>query len=75
MVAQYAPQLKSYRAIMMDVGLQDGLIGGNAATDLALTRLGVPHSYVNYEGNHMNRIAERFEQLVIPFFSKELAAH
>lgn len=74
MVAQYAPQLKSYRAIMMDVGLQDGLIGANAATDRALTRLGVPHSYVNYEGDHMNRIAERFEKLVIPFFAQQLAA-
>lgn len=75
MVAQYAAQLKSYRAIMMDVGLQDGLIGANVATDRALTRVGVPHSYVNYEGDHMNRIAERFEKLVIPFFSKELVAH
>jgi enterochelin esterase-like enzyme len=74
MVAQYAAQLKSYRAIMMDVGLQDGLMAGSAATDRALTRIGVPHSYVNYEGDHMNRIAARFEQLVIPFFSKELTA-
>ena len=75
MVAQYAAQLKKYRAIMMDIGLQDRLIGGNAATDRALTRVGVPHSYVNYEGDHMNRIAERFEQQVIPFFSRELTAH
>jgi enterochelin esterase-like enzyme len=75
MVAQYAAQLKTYRAIMMDVGLQDGLIGGNAATDRALTRVGVPHSYVNYEGTHMNKIAERFEQLVIPFFAAQLTAH
>jgi enterochelin esterase-like enzyme len=74
MVAQYAAQLKTYRAIMMDVGLQDPLIGGNAATDRALTRVGVPHSYVNYEGTHMNKIAERFEQLVIPFFAMQLTA-
>ncbi len=72
MVAQYASQLKTYRAIMMDVGLQDGLIGGNAATDRALTRVGVPHSYVNYAGDHMNKLAERFEQLVIPFFAAQL---
>jgi enterochelin esterase-like enzyme len=75
MVAQYAAQLKSYRAIIMDVGLQDPLIGGNAATDRALTRVGVPHSYVNFEGDHMNRVAQRFEQQVIPFFAGQLTPH
>jgi enterochelin esterase-like enzyme len=73
MVSQYAAQLKSYRAIMMDIGLQDGLIKGNAETDAALTRLGVPHTYVTYEGDHMNKVAERFEQRVVPFFAAQLA--
>ena len=73
MVPQYAAQLKRYSAIMMDIGLQDGLIGGNVATDRALTQSGVQHTYENYEGDHMNKIAERFEKQVIPFFSKQLS--
>ncbi len=35
LVAQYAAQLKKYKSIMMDVGLQDGLIAGNLETDHA----------------------------------------
>lgn len=75
MVAQHAAQLKRYAAIVMDIGLQDGLIGGNEATRQALIHNGVEHTYETYTGDHMNKIAERFEQQVIPFFSKQLANH
>jgi enterochelin esterase-like enzyme len=74
MVSQYASQLKRYKAIAMDIGLQDSLIAGNAATDTQLTRLGVPHSYSTYEGDHMNKVAARFEQFVVPFFAQHLDA-
>jgi enterochelin esterase-like enzyme len=73
MVSQYAPQLKRYSAIVMDIGLQDGLIGGNKATHEALLRNGVEHVFETYEGDHMNKVAERFERNVLPFFSKQLA--
>jgi S-formylglutathione hydrolase len=72
MVDQYVPNLKKYRAIAMDVGLQDGLIGGNNDLDAALKRLGVPHTYENYEGDHNNRVKERFASKVLPFFSENL---
>jgi enterochelin esterase-like enzyme len=73
MVSQYASQLKRYAAITLDIGLQDGLIGGNEATRQALKRNGVNHVYETYEGDHMNKVAERFRQQVLPFFSKQLA--
>lgn len=73
MVSQYASQLKRYSAIVMDIGLQDGLIGGNRATHEALLRNGVEHVFETYEGDHMNKVAERFERNVLPFFSKQLA--
>jgi S-formylglutathione hydrolase FrmB len=73
MVSQYAPQLKRFSAIVMDIGLQDGLIGGNRATHEALLRNGVEHVFETYEGDHMNKVAERFERNVLPFFSKQLA--
>ena len=75
MVDQYVPNLKMYHAIAMDCGLQDGLIGSNQDLDKALTRLGVPHTFQTYEGNHMSRVKERFAANVLPFFSANLAAY
>ena len=71
-VDEYTFNLKKYKAIMMDVGLQDGLMGSNRDMDAALTRLGVPHTYQTYEGDHTNHVRDRFEQSVVPFFSKNL---
>lgn len=73
MVDQYVSNLKRYRAFMMDVGLQDGLAASNKEMDAALTELGVPHKFETYEGNHTNRIKERYEIGVLPFFSENLS--
>ncbi|HLK49521.1 MAG TPA: alpha/beta fold hydrolase [Bryobacteraceae bacterium] len=73
MVDQYVTNLKQYRAIMMDVGLQDGLAASNEQLDASLTRLGVPHQFETYEGDHTNRVKQRFEIKVLPFFSENLA--
>jgi len=73
MVDQYVPNLKKYRAIAMDVGDADPLGANNISLDKALTRLGVPHSFEQYAGDHTNRAAERFKTKVLPFFSQQLA--
>ena len=72
MVDQYATNLKKYRAIMMDCGLQDGLVNSNQEMDASLTRLGIAHRFETYEGDHMNHVKERFETKVLPFFSENL---
>jgi S-formylglutathione hydrolase len=72
MVDQYVPSLKKYHAIAMDCGLQDGLIASNKQLDEALAKLGVPHNFETYEGDHTNRVKERFEIKVLPFFSENL---
>jgi hypothetical protein len=33
----------------------------------------VPHEYETYPGDHMNKVAERFAQHVLPFFARHLA--
>ena len=71
-VDQYVPNLKTYRAIAMDVGDQDTLAGSNRQMDESLTRLGVAHTFEVYEGNHTNHVKERFEAKVLPFFSGNL---
>jgi len=73
MVDQYVPNLKKYKAIALEVGLQDGLLGGNKTLDDMLTAAGVEHTYETYEGNHTNHVKERFDEKVLPFFSKNLA--
>jgi S-formylglutathione hydrolase FrmB len=72
MVDQYVPSLRKYRAIALDVGLQDGLLANNQDLDQALTRLGIPHTFETYEGTHTSRVKERFVAKVLPFFSANL---
>jgi len=74
MVDQYVPNLKSYRAIAIDVGTQDPFLATNTQLDQAFTRLGVTHKFETYEGTHGNRITARFAAQVLPFFSENLAA-
>jgi enterochelin esterase-like enzyme len=73
MVDQYSSNLKKYKAFMMDCGLQDTLQGSNKEIDEELTRLGVPHTYQTYEGDHTNHVKDRWEQNVLPFFSNNLS--
>ena len=73
MVDQYSSNLKKYKAIMMDCGLQDGLQGSNKEMDESLTRLGIPHTYETYEGDHTNHVKERWVEKVVPFFSANLS--
>ena len=73
MVDQYSSNLKKYKAFMMDCGLQDSLQGSNKELDESLTRLGVPHNYETYEGDHTNHVKDRWELKVLPFFSNNLS--
>jgi S-formylglutathione hydrolase FrmB len=73
MVDQYVPSLKRYKAIALDVGNADGLAAQNRDLDAALTRLGVPHTFQVYEGDHGNRVAARFSAEVMSFFGTALA--
>jgi S-formylglutathione hydrolase len=70
---QYVPNLRQYKAIAMDVGLQDSLITSNRVFEEALTRFGLTHTFETYEGDHSNHVADRLEQKVLPFFSQQLA--
>ncbi len=73
MLDSHAGALRKMTAIVMDVGEQDGLIGSNRELSAAMTRFGVDHAFETYEGDHSNRISERFELEVLPFFSRHLA--
>lgn len=72
MVDQYVPSLQNFRAIALDVGDEDGLNITNSQLDEALTRLKVNHTYEIYPGDHGNRVAQRFKEKLLPFFSEML---
>jgi S-formylglutathione hydrolase len=72
MLDQYVSNLKRLSAIALDIGLQDGLIVGNQLLVDRMKRFGILHSFETYEGDHGNRIPQRLEEHVLPFFSQHL---
>ena len=73
MIDQYVTNLKKYHAIMGDVGTQDSLAASNRQVDEIFTDFGVKHTFETYDGDHTNRVKERFELKVLPFFSNNLS--
>jgi enterochelin esterase-like enzyme len=73
-VGQYASNLLKYYAIAIEIGTKDPLLASNRQLHEAMTRLRIPHSYEEYDGDHTNKVRERIERNVLPFFSRNLVA-
>lgn len=74
MASQYVPALNSMTGIAIDTGDTDFVRPDDELIHAQLTKLGVPHDYEMYVGDHGNRIAERFKTKVLPFFARHLKA-
>ena len=74
MLEQHVANLGKYYAIAIDIGTKDGLIASNKELHAAMTRLRIPHAYEEYDGDHTNKVRERIELNVLPFFSRNLVA-
>ena len=74
MVDKYADNLRKYYSIGIEVGTKDTLYRSNQQLHEALTRLNVRHGFEEYDGDHTNRIKERVERNMLPFFARYLAA-
>ena len=72
MIDQYVPNVLKYKTIAMDVGLQDSLLKSIQDFSASLDRLNIKHSFETFEGNHSDRLKNRIEQKVLPFFSANL---
>ena len=70
----HAANLRKYYAIAIEIGTSDGLLASNKQLHETMTRLQIPHHYEEYDGDHTNKVRERIERNVLPFFSKNLAA-
>jgi hypothetical protein len=71
-VDQYIGNLKQYHAIAMDVGDQDGLRIDAGKLHGILDSYGIANSFEIYPGTHTSAVADRFQNHVMPFFSKNL---
>jgi len=72
MLDSYKTNLLSLKKIQLDCGTLDGLISVNRALSQALNDAGISHVFEEYPGYHGNKIRQRMETKVLPFFSEEL---
>ena len=63
---------RQYRSISIDVGDQDGLRVDTTKLHEALDKYGITNSFEVYSGTHTSRVADRFQNHVLPFFSQNL---
>ncbi len=73
-VDQYIGNLRQYRAIAIDVGDQDRLKAGAAKLHEILDSYSVANTFEIYSGTHTSAVAVRFQNYVMPFFSKNLCS-
>jgi enterochelin esterase-like enzyme len=71
-VDQYVDSLREYHGISIDVGDQDGLRVDTAKLHDVLNKYGIANSFEVYEGTHTSKVADRFQNHVMPFFSQNL---
>jgi S-formylglutathione hydrolase FrmB len=71
-IDQCIGNLRQYRAISIDVGDQDNLRTDAVKLHEILDKYGVGNSFEVYSGSNTSNIANRFQNNVMPFFSKTL---
>jgi len=71
-IDQYIDNLRRYRAIAIDVGDQDGLRVDTEKLHDVLDKYGISNSFELYSGTHTSKVADRFQNHVMPFVSKNL---
>jgi enterochelin esterase-like enzyme len=73
-IHQYIGNLRQYKAIAIDVGDQDGLRMDAGKMHEILDSYGIANSFEIYPGTHTSAVAVRFQNYVMPFFSKNLCS-
>lgn len=74
MIDQYIGNLRQYHAIAIDVGDQDGLRFDTIKLHDVFDNYGIANSFEVYHGTHTSAVADRFQNHVLPFFSRNLCA-
>jgi enterochelin esterase-like enzyme len=71
-IDQYVGALRRYKSIAMDVGDRDGLRDDATRLHEAMDRYGLANSFEIYPGDHTSDVPTRFQDHVLPFFSRNL---
>ena len=71
-IDQYIGNLRQYRAISLDVGDKDGLRVDTGRLHDVLDKYGIANGFEVYSGTHTSAVADRFQNHVMPFFSRNL---
>jgi S-formylglutathione hydrolase FrmB len=71
-IDQYIGDLRRYAGIAIDVGDQDRLKDDSEKLQEVLVRNGIASTFEIYAGNHTNKVADRFQNHVLPFFGRTL---
>lgn len=71
-IDQYIDNLRKYRAIAMDVGDEDMLRFDTIKVHKILDNYGLANHFEIYHGTHTSAVADRFQNHVLPFFSRNL---
>jgi enterochelin esterase-like enzyme len=74
MVDQYIGNLRQYRAIGLEVGDKDPGVAAMTKLHEVLDSYGLATSFELFQGTHTSRVAFRFQEHVLPFFSKSLCS-
>jgi enterochelin esterase-like enzyme len=72
-IDQYIDNLRRYRAIAIEVGDQDNLRFDTIKLHEVLDKYGIANSFEVFHGTHTSNVAFRFQDHVLPFFSKTLS--
>jgi len=74
MIDQYIVNLRRYKAIGLDAGDKDhSITDATRELDQVLSSYSIPHQFEIYDGDHLNHIADRIQQKLVPFFSQNLS--
>jgi S-formylglutathione hydrolase len=74
-IDQYITNIKQLKAVAFDAGTRDQSIAASIKTlDEELNKYGIRHFFEIYEGDHINRVAERIETKMLRFFSDNLSS-
>ena len=71
-IDQYIDNLREYKAISIDVGDQDGLRVDTGKLHDVLDTYGIANGFEIYQGTHTSKVADRFQNHVLKFFSENL---
>jgi enterochelin esterase-like enzyme len=69
---QYVGSFRRYRAISIDVGDRDSLRIDTVRLHEVLDKYGITNRFEVYSGTHTSKVADRFQNYVLPFFSQNL---